>query len=108
MSSRALPMLAECALDEDGARRQLERYRQAGRGATLIAHTRRRLTVELDARVAPELVEELLATERACCPFFKLTWEPGRRRLGFAVRAAAHEPALEQISLALGGARPAR
>jgi hypothetical protein len=81
--------------------RQLERYRKVGRGATAIERTPRRLTIELDERVGGQLVGELLSTERECCPFFDLVWEPGPRRLTFAVSQAEHEPVLNGISKAL-------
>jgi hypothetical protein len=94
-------MAGACALDEHGAHRQLERYRTAGRGASLIERTPRRLIVKLDQQVDGLVVEELIATERECCPFFGLVWEPARRRLTFAVSDVEHEPALEAISSAL-------
>ena len=94
-------MSSACALDERGIQQQLKRYRELGRCATATERTPRRLTIELDERVGGQLVSELLATERECCPFFDLVWEPGPRRLTFAVSEAAHEPALQAISMAL-------
>jgi len=101
-------MTSACALDESGLQRQLERYRRVGRRATSIERTPRRLTIELDERVGGQLVGELLATERECCPFFDLVWEPGPRRLTFAVSEAVHERALHGISMALGLEKVAR
>jgi hypothetical protein len=80
----------------------VERYRLAGEGASLVARTRRRLTVELDRGVDEKLLGELLVTERECCPFFALSWRPETRRLTFAVSDACDEPALDGIALALG------
>ncbi len=94
-------MAPSCALDEVGLRSQLERYRQAGRNARVIARTPRRLVAELDQNVDTELVAETVAVERECCPFFALTWEPDRRRLTVAVSQAEHEPALDAIAFAL-------
>jgi SAM-dependent methyltransferase len=101
MDPTALPMASACTLDEGDMRWQLERYRTAGRGASLIERTPRRLTVGLSRQADPQLVEELLATERECCPFFDLAWDPAQRRMTFAVSDAEHEPALEAISFAL-------
>jgi hypothetical protein len=101
-------MALGCALDQHDLRAQLERYRTAGEGASVIARTRRQLTVELDARVDAQLVDELLATERACCPFFSLTWQPETRRMTFSVAASADEPALDGIAVALGVRRSPR
>jgi hypothetical protein len=105
-----LPMAPSCSLDEDGLRRQLQRYREAGRGARALAIDSRSLLVELREGAPSELVEELIAVERECCPFFTLDWQPERRRLAVAVSTSEHEPALEAIAFALGlerGAAPA-
>lgn len=96
-----LPMAPSCALDESGLRLQLERYRQAGVGARLIDRTPRSLAVDLDEQVDTQLVDETIAIERECCPFFTLDWEPERRRLTVAVSQAEHEPALDAIAFAL-------
>jgi hypothetical protein len=98
----ALPMAPSCALDEAGLRLQLERYRRAGQGARLIEQTRRRLVVDLDEHADGKLVEQAVAVERECCPFFALDWEPARRRLTVSVSHAEHEPALGGIAFALG------
>ena len=78
-----------CALDKSGLRRQLARYRQAGRGAHMVDCTRRSLVVDLDRRVDTMLIEETIATERECCPFFDVAWEPDIRRLTISVSEAA-------------------
>jgi hypothetical protein len=57
--------------------------------------------VDLDEQVDTELVDETIAIERECCPFFTLDWEPERRRLTVAVSQAEHEPALDAIAFAL-------
>jgi hypothetical protein len=105
---RPLPMAPSCALDEAGLRLQLERYRAAGHGARLLERTPSRLLVELDPAVQIELVDELVAVERECCPFFVLAWEPDLRRLSVSVSELEHEPALEAIAFALGLAVSAR
>jgi hypothetical protein len=70
-----LPMVPSSALDETGLRVQYERYRQAGKDTHLVGHTQRRLVVALDKQVDPKLVDELVAVERECCPFFELHLE---------------------------------
>jgi hypothetical protein len=94
-------MAPSCALDQSGLRSQLERYRQAGRNARVIERTRRSLVADLDESVDEGAVAETVAVERECCPFFTLTWEPGRRRLTVSVSQAEHEPALDAIAFAL-------
>ena len=93
-----------CSLDDQGLRGQRERYRELGRGARVLERTGTRLVVELRAGLDTELLERTLATERGCCPFFELRWEPAMRRLEVSVAAAGHAPALDAIAHALGSA----
>jgi hypothetical protein len=102
-----LPMAPSCALDETGLRSQLERYRQAGAGARIVDRTRRSLVVDLDRHVNARLVDEIIAIERECCPFFTVDWELDRKRLTVSVSEAAHEPALAAIAFALDLEAPA-
>jgi hypothetical protein len=95
-------------LTKAGLRRQLERYRRAGRGATLVERTARGFTVDLNRRVAAGLVEDMIATERECCPFFDLRWEPEERRLKISVSRPEHQPALDAIAFALALRAPAQ
>ncbi len=60
------------------------------------------MVVELAPPVESRLVDELLAVERECCPFFTLDWRPDRRRLAVSVSEAEHESALDAIAFALG------
>jgi hypothetical protein len=102
-----LPVIASsCSLDPVAMRAQLERYRTVGRNAEVIERERRRLTVRVGASVPDEVVAKLMAVERECCPFFGIEWEPEveARRLTISVPSAAHEPALDAIGDALGGA----
>jgi hypothetical protein len=96
------PTAASCALDGTGLGVQRERYRRSGLGAHLLERTSRRLSVDLADGVDLALVDEALAIERDCCPFFELDWQPASRRLTVSVAAAEHEPALEAIASALG------
>jgi hypothetical protein len=97
----SLPMAPSCGLDEAGARSQYARYRTAGAGARLVHRTRSRLVVDLDEKVDPKLVGELLAVEAECCPFFELGWTPDVRRLSGSVSHKRYEPALDAIMFAL-------
>jgi hypothetical protein len=95
-------------LDEDGMRRQCERYRELGRGARVIVYTPRHLSIELSEDADVQLVAETAAIERECCPFFDVSWDRVARRLSFAVSAAEDEPALDAILFSLGLAVSAR
>lgn len=98
----SLPLAPSCALDDGGLRLQHERYRVAGQRARVIERTARSLVVDLDRGVDAELVGETIAVGRGCCPFFGLTWDPDRWRLGVSVSQEEYEPALAAIAFALG------
>ena len=101
-----LPLALPCSLDEAGLSEQLERYREAGQGARVIERTSRSLVLELDRRTGPALVEGMIATERECCPFFELAWDPDDRRLTLSVSHADHQPALDTLASALTSNAP--
>jgi hypothetical protein len=67
----------------------------------LVSRTERCLVVDLDRQVDMQLVDETIAIERECCPFFALDWESDRRRLTVSISQAEHEPALDAIAFAL-------
>jgi hypothetical protein len=96
-----LPMVPSCALEEAGLLAQYDRYRRAGEGAKVVEHTRRRLVIDIDRRVNPRLIGELVSVERECCPFFEIFWEPQGRRLIVSVSREEDEPALDAIAFAL-------
>jgi hypothetical protein len=102
-----LPMAPSCALDAADLRAQCERYRRAGAGARVLERRPLRLLVELDRHVDTELVEETIAIERECCPFYELGWDPDRQRLSISVSQPEHAPALDAIAFALGLEAPA-
>lgn len=98
----SLPIAPSCALEEDGRRAQAARYRLAGEGAIVLEHGPRRLSVRLGEQIDVGRVQELIAIERECCPFFEIGWDPASRKLTIAVRRGHDEPALAAIALALG------
>jgi hypothetical protein len=104
MTTPASPrlMVPSCSLNEAGLRAQRERYRRLGAGAAVVEHTTRQLIVNLSESLGGEEIEELIVTERRCCPFFDLDWTPEARRLTIAVSRDEDEAALEAIAFALG------
>jgi hypothetical protein len=104
-----LPMApSTCSLDRASLDEQLGRYRAVGQDAVCLSRTETRLALTVNERVPNRAVDELIAVENRCCPFFALDWEPAHRRLAISVHAPEHAGALEAIVLALGsGATPA-
>jgi hypothetical protein len=99
----SLPMVpVVCPLDETDLRAQLARYRVVGEGAAILEHSRQRLVLRVRPAISDVVVNELVAIERRCCPFFDLGWEPNERRLSICVSRSDHEPSLDAIAYALG------
>jgi hypothetical protein len=96
-----LPIL-QCTLDAAGARDQAARYGSIAAHVTALDRDELHLLATFDEMVDRPLVEELVTVERACCAFFKIDWDAAERRLGFAVSAPDHAPALGVIAQALG------
>jgi len=95
-----------CSLDDAELREQLGRYRVVGDAAEVLEWDKRRRVIRVAASVPASLVERLVEVERACCPFFELSWEPHDRRLMVSVSDSEHEPALDAIGDALGVSAP--
>jgi len=93
---------ASCSLDADGLAGQRERYRQAGAGARVVERSRRRLVVRLGDGVEDANVQELMAVERECCPFFALSWDGGSRLFTASVARPEDERALDGLACAFG------
>jgi hypothetical protein len=93
---------ASCSLDETGLSEQLGRYRAAGDGAEVLVRDARRITVRVGEQADTGLIDELIATERSCCPFYELSYDAGEGQLTIAVATEEHEPALAAIAHALG------
>ena len=100
---RSLQMApASCSLDEAELGAQLARYRAVGAGADLLEQSSQRLVIRVGEPISDVVVEELVAAEWRCCPFFDLRWERRRRRLWISVSRPEEEPALDAIVHALG------
>jgi len=48
------------------------------------------------------VLDEMLETERRCCPFFRFDFDESARRLTMSVSEPEHEAALEAVASALG------
>jgi hypothetical protein len=90
-----------CSLDADGAGRQRDRYAEIGSAVLSYGRTDMRLVAELAPAVDVQLVEETLAIERECCPFFQVAYDSDTRELSVEVERAEQAPALDAIAEAL-------
>lgn len=99
--------IPSCGLDREGLRSQRDRYSALGAHAVRSSRTPGLLTVGFDPDVDERLLAEAIAVERACCPFFELSYDSGSRELTISVSDPSDEAALGalQDALALRRAR---
>src|SRR3954451_3142372 len=93
-----LPIL-QCTLDAEGAKQQRARYAHLAAHTTSLTRTADSVIAAVDAEVDTDLLNELIHTERACCPFFTIEYDG--ERLTVAVADAEHTAALDVIEDAL-------
>ena len=95
-----LPVL-QCALDADALAAQRERYARIAAARVASRREPGELIVEFDeARLDRALLEQTLAIERECCPFYDLRLDGAR--LSVRVAEPHQEPALDAIAHMLG------
>lgn len=97
-----------CALDEQGLRRQRERYARLAPSVVRMRREARELLVDFAPGVHRETLAALIAVERECCPFFALDFDERSRRLRVGVREPRAAPALEALADALSPAGEGR
>jgi|tagenome__1003787_1003787.scaffolds.fasta_scaffold19604196_1 hypothetical protein len=93
-----LPIL-QCTLDAEGAKRQRARYAHLAAHTANVTRTADSVIAAVDVEVDPDLLNELINTERACCPFFTIEYDG--ERLTVAVAHTEHTAALDVIEEAL-------
>jgi hypothetical protein len=89
---------AECRLDLTGLRDQRRRYRELGRHVDAMDRRPATLRVRFGPGLDVRLLDETLAVERECCPFYRLDYDPASRRLSVSVERPEQEPALDAIA----------
>lgn len=100
--------IASCALDPTARNQQEARYRSLANAVGRVDRTAELLTVRFDERLDHDLLEQALAVERECCPFFVFQFDGRDRRLTISVREADQTPALEVLATAFTKAHRAR
>jgi hypothetical protein len=104
----AIAAIPTCALDEEGTLAQRARYAQLACDVKRLERTGDAVVIEFHDRFDRRTLEETLAVERACCPFFLFRFDERERRLRAAVREPDQLHALDAIANALGTAERAR
>lgn len=93
--------IAECRLDLAGLNDQRKRYRALAPYVVEVDRRPGALQVRFGPNVDSRLLEQTLAVERECCPFFRLEYATGPRVLSASVERAEQDAALEAIAYAL-------
>jgi hypothetical protein len=90
-----------CALDNEELRRQRARYGRLAPSVRDVKHRREALVVQFGPMLDDSLLEEVIAVERQCCPFFRFDYHERDRRLTVTVEDRTAQPALEALAAAL-------
>jgi len=102
---QALAQVPSCALDAAGVDDQRNRYALLAPSVARLAREPEALIIEFREGFDRETLEQALAVERICCPFFNFDFDEAERRLRTTVRDHDQLPALEALAHALGGAQ---
>src|SRR5437763_12548119 len=98
---QAVSQIPTCALDEEGVQAQRARYMRLGRDVRRIRREPDAVVVEFSEGLDRNTLEDALAVERACCPFFLFEFDVDALRLRTTVRDREQLPALDAIQYAL-------
>lgn len=105
---QAFAQIPTCALDDEAMRAQRERYARLGDDVRRIEREPTAVVVEFREAFDREALEDALAVERSCCPFFVFDFDEATRCLRTTVRENEQLPALDAMMHSLGGAQRAR
>ena len=96
--------IPSCALTPDELDRQVARQRALAPGVVRAARDGALLTVAFRAGFDRRALDEMVAVERECCPFFTFAFDDATRTLTIGVREPAQAPALDALAQQLGAA----
>jgi Cation efflux family len=97
-----LPVVpGSCRLDAEGMRAQGDRYARLAAGATRVDRSPAEISIGLGENVDRRLIDELIATENECCPFYRFELRRDPAELVIGVERPEQRPALDAIAAAL-------
>ena len=94
--------IPSCALTPDELDRQFARQRALAPAVAGSARDGAVLTVTFREGFDRRALEEMVAVERECCPFFTFAFDEPSRTLTIGVREAEQAPALDALGHQLG------
>jgi hypothetical protein len=98
---QAIAEIPSCALDEVGLAAQRARYVRLAPTVSRIEREAEAVLIEFREEFDRQTLEETLAVERQCCPFFLFEFDDSQRRLRATVREPEQLPALDAMAYAL-------
>ena len=103
--SEAVAENPSCALDEAGIREQRARYARLAPGVARVVREPEAVLIHFRDGFDRGALDQALAVERECCPFYRFELDDSGHRLEVTVREAEQLPALDAIAQAVT-ARP--
>jgi hypothetical protein len=95
---RVAEQVPACTLDPGGRAAQARRYRRLARSVLRTSRMEATLVVELSEGFDRENLEELIAVERECCPFFRFSLDDRACRLEVGASSPEGVAALEVVA----------
>ena len=90
--------VAACALEGEEVDRQKQRHAEVGRSVSGVLFDGDSLKLDFDESLDRATLDELIAVEARCCPFFTMGYDERSRRLTVSVDGAEFRPALEAVA----------
>ncbi len=103
---RAAAQVAGCTIDEQSLERQDERHRRLAASVVQMSHRGKVVLVDFAPDFDRQALDELIAVERECCPFFAFSFDEHCRHLEVGVHDPEAAEALGAIVQSLS-AKPA-
>jgi len=94
--------LPSCALDEAGVQAQQARHARLAPSVTNLERQAETVLFAFSDDYDRQALEEMVAVEKQCCPFFDFAFNEGKRELTVGVKEEEMLPALEAIAAHLG------
>ena len=94
--------LPSCALDEAGVQAQQARHARLAPSVTNLERQAETVLFGFADDYDRQALEEMVAVEKQCCPFFDFAFNEGKRELTVGVKEEEMLPALEAIAAHLG------
>ena len=99
----AMEQINTCALDEQGIQEQRQRHARLAPSITNIERGDEAVEIRFAPRFDRQALEEMVAVEEKCCPFFQFAFDKQKGELTVTVREAEQAPALDAIAAQLTG-----